>query len=284
MNYFMKYFKSFCLITISITIMSIGVYFFKFPNNFTFGGVTGAAVVFAKITPLSASMFSTIVNIVLLLIGFIFLGKDFAIKTTYATVLMSFELLGFEKLYPLSKPLSNEPMLELIFAITLPAIASALLFYDGASSGGTDVIAMIVKKYTHVSDIGIALFLTDLIMIIIACFVFDIKTALYSFVGLVVKSFLIDSIIENIMLRKSIMLICDDKDVICDYIINVLHKSATYVDARGAYTGARHYIVFTTLTRKQAVELRGFIHQNNLQAFMSVMSTSEVFGKGFSSL
>ena len=263
MNYFMKYFKSFCLITISITIMCIGVYFFKFPNNFTFGGVTGAAVVFAKITPLSASMFSTIVNIVLLLIGFIFLGKDFAIKTTYATVLMSFELLGFEKLYPLSKPLSNEPMLELIFAIALPAIASALLFYDGASSGGTDVIAMIVKKYTHVSDIGIALFLTDLIMIIIACFVFDIKTALYSFVGLVVKSFLIDSIIE---------------------IINVLHKSATYVNARGAYTGARHYIVFTTLTRKQAVELRGFIHQNNLQAFMSVMSTSEVFGKGFSSL
>ena len=269
----LKQIKNFLIMTLSITIMAIGVYYFKFPNNFTFGGVTGAAVVFAKITPLSASMFSTIVNMLLLVVGFFFLGKGFAIK-----------LLVLEKLDPLTHPLSNEPMLELIFAIALPAIASALLFYVGASSGGTDVIAMIVKKYAHVENIGMALFLTDLVMIIIACFVFDIKTALYSFVGLVVKSFMIDAIIENIMLRKSIMLICDDKDVICDYITNTLEKSATYVEARGAYTGERNYIVFSTLTKKQAIELRSFIHQNKLHAFMSVMSTSEVFGKGFSSL
>lgn len=280
----MKHIKSFFIITISITIMAIGVYFFKFPNNFTFGGVTGAAVVFANLLPVSASMFSTIANMILLVIGFIFLGKNFAIKTTYATVLLSGELLAFEKLTPLTHPLSNEPMLELIFAIALPAISSALLFYEGASSGGTDVIAMIVKKYTNVEDIGMALFLTDLVMIIIACFVFDIKTALYSFVGLVVKSFMIDAIIENIMLRKSIMLICNDKDVICDFIINELGKSATYVDAKGAYTGERNYIIFSTLTKKQAVELRRFIHENKLHAFMSVMSTSEVFGNGFSSL
>ena len=185
----LKQIKNFLIMTLSITIMAIGVYYFKFPNNFTFGGVTGAAVVFAKITPLSASMFSTIVNMLLLVVGFFFLGKGFAIKTTYATILLSVELLVLEKLDPLTHPLSNEPMLELIFAIALPAIASALLFYVGASSGGTDVIAMIVKKYAHVENIGMALFLTDLVMIIIACFVFDIKTALYSFVGLVVKSF-----------------------------------------------------------------------------------------------
>lgn len=235
----LKQIKNFLIMTLSITIMAIGVYYFKFPNNFTFGGVTGAAVVFAKITPLSASMFSTIVNMLLLVVGFFFLGKGFAIKTTYATVLLSIELLALEKLDPLTHPLSNEPMLELIFAIALPAIASALLFYVGASSGGTDVIAMIVKKYAHV---------------------------------------------ENIMLRKSIMLICDDKDVICDYITNTLEKSATYVEARGAYTGEKNYIIFSTLTKKQAIELRSFIHQNKLHAFMSVMSTSEVFGKGFSSL
>ena len=143
---------------------------------------------------------------------------------------------------------------------------------------------MIVKKYAHVENIGMALFLTDLVMIIIACFVFDIKTALYSFVGLVVKSFMIDAIIENIMLRKSIMLICDDKDVICDYITNTLEKSATYVEARGAYTGERNYIVFSTLTKKQAIELRSFIHQNKLHAFMSVMSTSEVLVRDFFSV
>ena len=276
--------KNLTIITISIFIMAIGVYFFKFPNNFCLGGVTGAAVVFAEITPLSASTFSFIVNMALLVLGFIFLGKGFAFKTTYATVLLSGLLLFFEKVHPLEHPLSNEPMLELIFAITLPAIASALLFYEGASSGGTDVVAMIVKKYTHVEDIGIALFITDLIMIIIACFVFDIKTALYSFVGLTLKSFLIDAIIENIMLRKSVMITCDDKDMICRFITEDLNKSATIVNARGAYTNEDKYLIFTTLTRQQAAAVRGFIHENHLKAFISMSSTSEVFGKGFSSI
>lgn len=280
----MQQIKSFFIITISTIIMAIGVYFFKFPNNFCFGGVTGAAVVFAKILPVSASSFSFIVNIALLVVGFAFLGKAFALRTTYATVLLSGLLVVFERIFPLKQPLSNEPMLELIFAIALPAIASALLFYEGSSSGGTDVVAMIVKKYAHVDDIGIALFVTDLIMIIIACFVFDIKTALYSFVGLTLKSFLIDAIIENIMLRKSIMITCDDKDSICHFITDELGKGATIVEATGAYTNEKRYLIFTTLTRKQAAALRVFIHQNKLRAFISMSSTSEVFGKGFTSI
>lgn len=280
----MQQIKSFFIITISTIIMAIGVYFFKFPNNFCFGGVTGAAVVFAKILPISASSFSFVVNMALLVVGFAFLGKSFALRTTYATILLSGLLVVFERAFPLKQPLSNEPMLELIFAIALPAIASALLFYEGSSSGGTDVIAMIVKKYAHVDDIGIALFVTDLIMIIIACFVFDIKTALYSFVGLTVKSFLIDAIIENIMLRKSIMITCDDKDAICHFITGELQKGATIVEATGAYTNAKRYLIFTTLTRKQAAVLRSFIHQNKLHAFISMSSTSEVFGKGFTSI
>ena len=280
----MQQIKSFFIITISTIIMAIGVYFFKFPNNFCFGGVTGAAVVFAKILPISASSFSFVVNMALLVVGFAFLGKSFALRTTYATVLLSGLLVVFERAFPLKQPLSNEPMLELIFAIALPAIASALLFYEGSSSGGTDVIAMIVKKYTHVDDIGIALFVTDLIMIIIACFFFDIKTALYSFVGLTVKSFLIDAIIENIMLRKSIMITCDDKDAICHFITGELQKGATIVEATGAYTNEKRYLIFTTLTRKQAAVLRSFIHQNKLHAFISMSSTSEVFGKGFTSI
>lgn len=280
----MQQIKSFFIITISTIIMAIGVYFFKFPNNFCFGGVTGAAVVFAKILPISASSFSFVVNMALLVVGFAFLGKSFALRTTYATILLSGLLVVFERAFPLKQPLSNEPMLELIFAIALPAIASALLFYEGSSSGGTDVIAMIVKKYAHVDDIGIALFVTDLIMIIIACFVFNIKTALYSFVGLTVKSFLIDAIIENIMLRKSIMITCDDKDAICHFITGELQKGATIVEATGAYTNEKRYLIFTTLTRKQAAVLRSFIHQNKLHAFISMSSTSEVFGKGFTSI
>lgn len=156
------------MITLSTFIMAVGVYFFKFPDNFCFGGITGFATVVAKVTPISASNFTFIANTILLVIGFIFLGKSFALKTTYSSMLLSVLLVFFEKWMPLTKPLSNEPMLDLIFAIALPAIASALLFNIGASSGGTDVIAMLLKKYTNMKDIGIALFATDLIMILVA--------------------------------------------------------------------------------------------------------------------
>ena len=137
--------KQAAVITLSITIMAIGVYFFKFPNNFVFGGVTGTAALVAKLTPISASAFSSAANIILLVVGLIFLGKSFAITTGYASVLLSLELMLLEKFVPIDGPLSDQPMLDLVFAIALPAIASALLFNVGASSGGTDVIALIVQ-------------------------------------------------------------------------------------------------------------------------------------------
>ena len=131
-NEVIEYAKQYAMITLSISIMSVGVYFFKFPNNFVFGGVTGMAALAAKLTPLSASAFSSAANMILLGVGLIFLGKKFAMTTGYATVVMSLELMALEKICPLRGPLSNQPMLDLLFAIALPAIASALLFNVGA--------------------------------------------------------------------------------------------------------------------------------------------------------
>ena len=130
----MAYVSQYAIITLSITIMSVGVYFFKFPNNFVFGGVTGAAALVAKLTPLSASAFSSWANMILLVVGLIFLGKKFAMTTGYASVVMSVELMFLEKFFPMHGSLSNQPMLDLLFAIALPAIASALLFNVGPSS------------------------------------------------------------------------------------------------------------------------------------------------------
>ena len=277
----MKYVKQYVLITLSISIMSVGVYFFKFPNNFVFGGVTGTAALVAKLTPMSASAFSSAANLVLLVVGLIFLGKEFAMTTGNATFVMSVELMVFEKLCPLSGPLSDQPMLDLLFAIALPAIASALLFNVGASSGGTDIIALIVEKYTHIHSIAVALFITDLFMVIAACFVFDLYTALYSFVGLTVKSLVIDAVLEKIKMCKAILIVCDEKKPICDFVMRKLMRGATYTPCFGAYTDKPHYIIYTTLTRHEADQLQEFIHKENLNAFMSMLSTTEVFGKGF---
>lgn len=277
----MKYVKQYALITLSISIMSVGVYFFKFPNNFVFGGVTGTAALVAKLTPMSASAFSSAANLVLLVVGLIFLGKEFAMTTGYATFVMSVELMVFEKVCPLSGPLSDQPMLDLLFAIALPAIASALLFNVGASSGGTDIIALIVEKYTHIHSIAVALFITDLFMVIAACFVFDLYTALYSFVGLTVKSLVIDAVLEKIKMCKAILIVCDEKKSICDFVMRKLMRGATYTPCFGAYTDKPHYIIYTTLTRHEADQLQEFIHKEHLNAFMSMLSTTEVFGKGF---
>ena len=281
MKYVKQYVKQYVLITLSISIMSVGVYFFKFPNNFVFGGVTGPAVLVAKLTPMSASAFSSAANLVLLVVGLIFLGKEFAMTTGYATFVMSVELMVFEKLCPLSGPLSDQPMLDLLFAIALPAIASALLFNVGASSGGTDIIALIVEKYTHIHSIAVALFITDLFMVIAACFVFDLYTALYSFVGLTVKSLVIDAVLEKIKMCKAILIVCDEKKPICDFVMRKLMRGATYTPCFGAYTDKPHYIIYTTLTRHEADQLQEFIHKEHLNAFMSMLSTTEVFGKGF---
>lgn len=142
-------------------------------------------------------------------------------------------------------------------------------------------MAIILKKYAHLRNTGVALFLCDLVMVIAACFVFDIETALYSFVGLTVKSLVIDNIIQNMTLCKSITIICSDAEPICQFIVEELHKGATILEGQGAYTHSRKYVVLTTLTRHQADQLRGFIHKQQLEAFVSVASTNEVFGKGF---
>ena len=273
--------KQAAVITLSITIMAIGVYFFKFPNNFVFGGVTGTAALVAKLTPISASAFSSAANIILLVVGLVFLGKSFAITTGYASVLLSLELMLLERFVPIDGPLSDQPMLDLVFAIALPAIASALLFNVGASSGGTDVIALIVEKYTHLHSIAAALFLTDLVMVVAACFVFDLHTALYSFVGLTVKSLMIDVVLERMKMCKAILIVCDDKEPICDFVNKELDRGATYTPCNGAYTNQPRYIIYTTLTRHEAMQLREFIHKEHLNAFMSMLSTTEVFGKGF---
>ncbi len=275
--------RQFLLLTASILVMAIGTYFFKFSNNFTFGGITGLAVLINKFGWMSASDFTFVANMVLLVIGFLVLGKGFGAKTAYCSILLSVTLSLLERAYPMTHPLTDQPMLELCFAIALPALGSAILFNIGSSSGGTDIIAMILKKYSSF-DIGKALLISDILITIGGCLVFDIKTGLYSFLGLSIRSFMIDNFIESFNLSKYFNVVCDNPDPICDFIVNTLHRSATVCKAQGAFTGNDKYIIFTALNRPQAVKLRNYINKNQPQAFILISNTSEIIGKGFHSI
>lgn len=276
-------FKNFVYLTLSTLVMAVGIYFFKFSNNFTFGGITGLAVLVAKSGSISAGDFSFIANMVLLVIGFFVLGKKFAAKTAYSSILLSVALSGLERIWPMSQPLTDQPLLELIFAIALPSIGSAVLFNIGASSGGTDVVAMIMKKYTSF-NIGNALLVTDLFITIAGFFVFDIQTGLYSVLGLALRSFMIDGFIESLNLSKYFNVVCKNPQPICDFIKDEMHRSATIVQAKGAFSGEDKYIIFTVMNRIEAVRLRNYIKEHSPDAFLLISNTSEIIGKGFHSI
>lgn len=274
--------KNFALLTGSTLLIAVGTYFFKFTNNFTFGGITGLAVLVAKSGFISAGDFNFIVNMLLLLLGFLILGKNFAAKTAYCSILLSVALSLLERICPMDGPLTDQPMLELAFAIALPALGSAVLFNIGSSSGGTDIIAMILKKYTSI-DIGKALLATDFLIALAGCFVFGIETGLYSFLGLAVRSSMVDGFIESLNLSKYFNVVCSTPEPICHFINDELHRSATIVDAKGAFSGEQKYLVLTVLNRFQAVRLRNYIKTEAPDAFLLISNTSEIIGKGFHS-
>lgn len=270
----------YAMLTFATLILVAGVYLFKFPNHFSFGGVTGIAVVLSAVLPVSPGSINFIINMALLVLGFFFLGKDAGIKTVYVSVLTSVALSAAEVLFPIKQPLTSEPVLELIYAIVLPSFSSAILFNMGASGGGTDIIAMILKKYTTL-NIGTALFLVDLGIVIASCCVFDTTTGLFSLCGLLAKSLVVDGVIENINLCKYFTIICDDPESICDFITHQLGRSATVYPATGAYLHNEKSVIITITRRGQAVELRNFIRKNQPGAFIAITNSSEIIGKGF---
>ena len=279
-NKAIKLFKDYIIITLAVIIMDLGIYAFKFPNHFSFGGVSGLAVVLNEILGISAAQINLVINLALLVIGFAVLGKSFGLKTAYATVLSSVVLSLMEKMMPISAPLTNQPMLELAYAIALPAVAAAMLFYVDASGGGTDIVAMILKKYTTI-DIGTALLISDVAIVALSFIAFDVRTGLFSVCGLLAKSIFVDRTMDQMRLCKYFTIISSNPEPICDFIQNVLNRSTTLYNAEGGYSHENKKVILCALDRRQAVILQRFIRQTDDSAFIMITKSSETFGKGF---
>ena len=275
--------KETLILTVAVAVIAAAVFFFLVPSHASVSSISGLGIVLSNFVPLQLSAITMILNVVLLIIGFFILGKKFAAKTAYCSILLSVALSALERIYPMSAPLTNQPMLELCFAIALPALGSAILFNIGSSSGGTYIIAMILKKYSSF-NIGPALMLSDLLITIAGFFIFDIKTGLYSLLGLTIRSFMVDTFIENFNLSKYFNVVCDDPEPICNFIVHELNRSASVFHATGAYSGQDKAIVLTALNRTQAVRLRNFIKMTDPKAFILISNTSEIIGKGFHSI
>ena len=262
-------------------LMAVGVYFFKFPNHFTTGGVSGISIVVAHFIPtVTTATLNLILNILLLGVGVIFLGRGFGLRTAYSAVVSSVLTYVFERVVPMTAPMTSQPVLELMFAVGLPAFGSAILFHVNASSGGTDIIAMLVKKYSHM-HIGLALGIADLVVALAACFTFGMETGLFSLFGLFLKSYMVDAVMDNLRTYKVFQIVTDNPDPSCNFIMKDLHHSATLIDGVGSFTHENRKIIMTVINRHQAIRLQLFVRATDPHSFITITSSSEIVGKGF---
>lgn len=278
-----KKIKAILLMNFGIIFLATGVYFFKIPNGFSTGGVTGIGTILGELTPISSGIWIWILNIILLIMGFVFFGKNTGIKTVYCSMAYSTLIYLFECFLPLKNTLSNQPFLELVYAMLLTSIGSAMIFYSNASSGGTDILALILKKYLK-CDVGKALLCVDFFVASSAFIVFDIQTGLFSVLGLFAKAFIVDSVIESMNSCKYFIVITSKPMEISEFIINELHHGVTTHIAVGEYTHADKTMIHTVCKRIEAIKLREKIRNLDPKAFIIVTTSSEVIGRGFRSV
>ncbi len=272
-------------------MMAAGIYFFKAPNGFATGGVSGIAIILAKL-PFSAklgltqSIYMLVINVILLVLGVIILGKKCGILTIYCSLMLSFENLVFELTLPIEKlsgmaTLTTQPLLELVYAVLLTGIGSALLFRHKASSGGTDIVALILKKYTSL-NVSQALLLSDFLIALSTFFVYGSATVgLYAMLGLFAKVFVIDDILDSLNMCKAFTIITTKPDEIDEFILNDLKHSATMYKGEGVYTHEDKQIIITVCKRAEALRLRRKVKEIDPGAFIIITKTSEIAGKGF---
>lgn len=272
---------SYIWITIGTILLSAGVYFFKIPNVFVTGGVGGVGILLGKIgTNITAGQWILIINILLLIIGFVFLGSANGFRTVYCSMLFSLLTYVFEFIFPLNEPMTDQPLLELVYAMLLTSVGSAIIFNNDSSSGGTDIIALILKKYTSL-NVGKALLFTDFIISSLSFFEFGLKVGLYSLLGLFSKAFLVDIVIDNINACKYFIVITEETEKIQDFIMKNLHHGVTAVGATGGYTNRKKVMIHTVCKRLEAIRLRKEIKEIDKHAFIIVSTTSEIIGRGF---
>jgi len=276
--------KEYAIITVGALFVAVGTYLFKFPNNFSTGGITGLAVILGYVIPFATpGIINTALNMLLILVGFIFLGKEFGIKTVYSTILISLAINVLEFIHPLEAPLTDQKFLELCFGVAIPSIGIAILFSMKSSSGGTDIPAMILKKKYGI-DSGTALFICDLLIVASSFIIFDTETALLSFFGFLTRSLVINNAIDSINRSKNFMIITTEIDDVKHFITHNLKRSATFWECEGAYTEARRYAIITVLNRSQAKQMREYVKSIDKLAFVIVMNTSDIVGKGFKTI
>lgn len=278
-----KQIKEFFLIAVGIFIMTTAMYFGMEPYHIAPGGVYGASVVISNMLNVKVGIVSLVLNILLFAAAFFWVGSSFGSKTIFASLGFSGLLIILEKMFPMIKPLTGDMLLDILTATTLNAIGIVIILNQGASSGGTDIIASIINKFTGI-EFGKALMMCDIIITLGATLFFGIKIGLYSLFAVIAYSITIDYILDGFNENKEMTIISSKTDEIVEFIIINLDRSASIYPAIGAYTKNKKDIIVTIQDRQGFVKLKNFIKEVDPNAFITVNQTYEVLGEGYKDL
>lgn len=276
-----KMVRRFVLINIGLIITALALHLFLVPANLAVGGVTGLGmIVKAYIPSINLGVLMLCFNALLFLIGFLLVGKEFTGYTIYASFALSGMIALFEAVLPVKNFFPDDLLMNLIYGIILQGVGLAIVFYQNASTGGTDIIAKVLNKYTSL-DMGKALFASDAIIAIGAGITFNAQLGMYAFLGILANGLIIDKVIAGFDTKVHVYIISTKNKPISQFILQELDRGATYLQGQGMYSYERKDVISVVLPRREYIQLKKFVAEVDPKAFIIMNYIHDVAGEGF---
>ena len=267
--------KDFALITVGTAIVAVAVYFFMLPSHVSVGSGTALAMVMSNFIPLSVSTLTLILNIGLLVLGILLVGREFGAKTIYCTLLMPSMLGVLEVLFPNFQSITQDPLLDVVCYILVVSMGQAILFSYNASSGGLDIVAKILNKYFHL-DLGKALAYSGMAVALSSALCYDSKTVVLSVLGTYFGGIIVDNFIFGIHIKRRVCVISQKLDEIVEFVLHDLHSGATLYESIGAYGKEKKMEMVTIVDKNEYRLLMDYIRKVDPKAFVTIYSVSDM--------
>ncbi|MGV3175010.1 YitT family protein [Aerococcus suis] len=268
------------LVALGTFLMTTGLYFFIVPDELAGGGTAGITIVLDALIGLPYSVILFIVNMTLLALGIIFVGKDFAGTTLVSIFLYSIFYGMYERLIPIDGPVAEDSIVNLILGITIMAVGMGTVYNAGASTGGTDILGKIINMYTPI-PFAMSVMIVDLIVLMFVMLMFGIDRGLYASIGILLNSQIVDKIMSGGNVKFQVTIISEHGSAINDFILNDLHRATTIYNAKGGYTKTPRVVIITVINRSDMIALKRHLHEVDTRAFLYISTVSEVSGEGF---
>ena len=267
--------KEFAIITVGTAIVAAAVFFFMLPSHVSVGSGAALAMVLSNFIPLSVSTITLIMNVGLLVIGFILIGAEFGVKTVYCTILMPLMMGVLEWIFPNFRSITQDPLLDVICYILVVGVGLAILFSHNASSGGLDIVAKIMNKYLRM-DLGKAMSYSGIAVALTSALCYDSKIVVLSILGTYFGGMVVDNFIFGINIKRRVCVISEHLDDIVEFVLHNLHSGATLNEIIGAYDKTPKREMITIVDKNEYRRLMDYIREIDPKAFVTVYSVSDM--------